>query len=305
MLKYLVILLDDRATSYCHYDSRRTSPKLISATDLRDGIIWAMKENLMIQFVYPDAALPKEYCDLIDSVDHIDIKPNDIKAEVSIFNGMDEISSEITESGHPIILRLSKDELFNNIDAVKEMNNVNIVLTDVDSFSEVDLKAYKKLLGELKGNAIKKIRERTSVHVNILTDRIQLSSMNNCGAGVESVTLAPDGQFYICPAFYFDDECNVGNPKEGLRIPNQQLYKLEYAPICKKCDAYQCRRCVWLNKKMTLEVNTPSHEQCVLSHLERNASRELLESLKEQGLVKTDLKISEIDYLDPFYTVVK
>ena len=56
----------------------------------------------------------------------------------------------------------------------------------------------------------------------------------------------------------------------------------------------------WLNKKTTLEVNTPSHEQCVISHLERNGSRELLESIRNQYDSLSDIEIPPIGYLDPF-----
>ena len=51
---------------------------------------------------------------------------------------------------------------------------------------------------------------------------------------------------------------------------------------------------------MTNEVNTPSHEQCVVAHLERNASRLLLSALRRQireFLPGQDIK--ELVYLDP------
>lgn len=47
-------------------------------------------------------------------------------------------------------------------------------------------------------------------------------------------------------------------------------------------------------------MNTPGHEQCVVAHLERNASRALLERLIQSGKIKTDMTIPEIAYLDPF-----
>ena len=53
---------------------------------------------------------------------------------------------------------------------------------------------------------------------------------------------------------------------------------------------------MWLNKETTLEVNTPSRQQCVCAHLERNASRDLIEPLFIQDMVS----IPEIEYLDPF-----
>ncbi len=305
MLKYLIIQLDDSATSFCNYESRIDMPKLISLEDLNRALVWAMKENLMVQFVYPECKLPDEYYNLIDSVDHTDIKPRDLNADVTVCNGIKDISSKIEKSEQPIILRLTKEEFFANIEVVRRLLAVNIVVSNIDSLTSEEQQQYSDLMRELSFATAQKIKDGKPVYINLLTDRIQLSAMNNCNAGVESITIAPDGNFYICPAFYFGGENNVGNPKDGLSIPNAQLYKLEYAPTCRNCDAYQCKRCVWLNKKKTLEVNTPSYEQCVASHIERNASRELLESLKEFGLVKTDLTISKIDYLDPFEKLIK
>lgn len=72
MLKYLIIQLDDTSASFCHYPTKRQK-SLIPLEALKDGVLWALKENLMVQFVYPDYELPKDYLDAIDSIDHIDI----------------------------------------------------------------------------------------------------------------------------------------------------------------------------------------------------------------------------------------
>ena len=132
---------------------------------------------------------------------------------------------------------------------------------------------------------------------NLLTDRMMLTKANHCNAGVENITLAPNGKFYLCPAFYY------GNPADSIdpqAIPNGQLLRLDHAPQCRHCDAYHCRRCVWLNRKTTLEVNTPSHEQCIVAHTERNASRRLLEAIREKAEFMPEVEIKEINYLDPF-----
>jgi CXXX repeat peptide maturase len=126
--------------------------------------------------------------------------------------------------------------------------------------------------------------------------------MNNCNAGVESITLAPDGNYYICPGFYIDNlETPLDESIRGVNIPNQYLYEIANSPICRKCDAWHCRRCVYLNKKTTLEVNSPSHEQCVISHIERNCSKQLLDNIKKVVMdYLPETEIEEIDYLDPF-----
>ena len=65
MLKYLIVLLDDTSTSYCHYENEKKECRLIALEDLKAGILFAMKENLMIQFVYPNYELSQEYKDTI------------------------------------------------------------------------------------------------------------------------------------------------------------------------------------------------------------------------------------------------
>lgn len=311
MLKYLIVLLDDTSVSFCHYACKRGDSKLIPLADLKAGLIWAMKENLMIQFVYPSVALPSEYVEAIDTVDHIDITPDTSMewSDVVVFDGTASIHKLAETPANNPVLRLDKDDLFSHVDElvglVKNGKSCRVVIKDVINFNETDFITYKSALGKLSQAAKECIISGNGVQINLITDRIQLDSMNNCNAGVESVTLAPDGKFYICPAFYYDGLEDVGNPTDGLDIPNQQLYRLDYAPICRNCDAYHCKRCVWLNQKTTLEVNTPSHEQCVVSHLERNESMHLLNALKLKGKIGAHVSISEIDYLDPYDKIVK
>lgn len=303
MLKYLIIILDDSSVSYCHYGNR-AERKLISSEDLTSGIVWAMKENLMVQMVYPDYELPKEYLSLIDSVDHIDIKPVANDADVSIINGIEELLKIENLQSH-VILRISISELINNISVIGHYSGLNIVLTDIDKVDEPTLDAYRKAMLSLSDIVCDRMRRGEKVAINILTDRLSLSSMNNCNAGDESLTLAPDGKFYVCPAFYYDNDYSIGTPKDGLDIKNPNLYKLSHAPICRGCDAYHCKRCIWLNNKLTREVNTPSHEQCVISHHERLASRLLQEKLMNAGIKNTGTIIPAIEYNDPFEKFIK
>ncbi len=319
MLKYLVILLDDTSVSYCHYENKKTERKLISLEDLKAGIFYAMKENLSIQFVYPDYELPGEYKTVIDTIDHSKAMPytKGMKAEVLVLNDIDELDNVEWQKETAYVLRTDKAKLFvsyqNIISALPKVMRLNVVITDIESFTDTDFNRYKEFLSELRTEVLNTYIAGNNVQLNILTDRIMLDDMSNCNAGVENITLAPDGRFYVCPGFYFadDDEdyglggakFSVGDLKIGLDIKNPQLYRLTHAPICRKCDAYQCKRCVWLNRKTTYEVNTPSHEQCVMAHLERNVSRELLQSIREYGEFMPEKEIKEIDYLDPFNIV--
>ena len=327
MLQYLIILLDDTSTSFCHYDNSNVKSRLISLEDLKAGIFYAMKENLMIQFVYPDFELPQEYKDVINTIDHSVIvsslcEDSALKdnADVVVIHDWAAIERMKFDTDISYVLRTTKSDLFDRyrslMPVIGKVSRLNVIITDVESFKDDDFEIYKNVLSYLSVEIEKLYVEGKSPQLNLLTDRMMLDKMNNCNAGWENITLAPDGKFYVCPAFYHAQQADgsetslsevcekgfsVGDLKSGLDIKNPQLYRLDHAKLCRNCDAYQCKRCIWLNRKTTCEVNTPSHEQCVVAHLERNASRLLLNNIRKHGsFLPEKEEIKEIDYLDPF-----
>lgn len=317
MLQYLVIILDDSSVSYCHYNSYKES-RLMGIEDLKSGIKFAMKENLMIQFVYPDYTLPREYDILIESIDHIKIKRSSSvvegNADITVFNTLEDTIGYLFDASSTYVLRVKKNELFIHRNAISniigKVGRLNLIICDIEEFTDEDFEEYKLCLKLWSDEILRLFSNGMTPQLNVITDRIFLQKMNNCAAGDISITLCPDGYFYVCPAFYFHSEdedyglgkakVNVGSLQSGLDIGNKQLYKLSHAPICRNCDAYQCRRCVWLNRKTTMEVNTPGHEQCVASHLERNQSRLLHDELLNHFPRLSNLSIPKLTYLDPY-----
>ena len=307
MLQYLIVLLDDTSVSYCHYSNAKTERKLIALSDLKEAVLFSMKRNLTIQFIYPDYALPPEYKDLIESVPHTKIASSSAIekgiADIVVINNWQDLQDCSFDETTIYVWRTLKGDFFNHynliIGILEKVVRLNIIITDIETFDEEDFKAYQRVLNVIY-DSVEKIYNKKEVQLNLLTDRMMLEKMNNCNAGWESITFAPDGRFYICPAFYQEGLYSVGDLKSGLTIKNPLLYRLDHAPLCRNCDAYQCQRCIWLNNKTTLEVNTPSHEQCVVSHLERNASRTLLENIRQHRSFLPNQEIKEIDYLDPF-----
>lgn len=308
MLKYLIILLDDNSISYCHYNSNSKN-NLMSLDILKQGIMFAMKNDLRIQYVLPKYELSHEYIELINSMFHDNIGPieQDKLSSIVVIDGLKELErhENLLESTKRYILRASIQDFFDNYNILKQVFSlnisVNVSFTDVDSFTDDKIEEYKSILNDIAEHLRNIINKGNNVNTNILTDRIVLDNMNNCGAGESSITLAPDGNFYSCPAFYYEkDEYSIlGNLDEGLKVVNHRLFTINGSPLCKKCDAYHCKRCVWLNKKLTYELNTPSHQQCVMSHIERNASKKMLDYFHQSDLLK-NRTIESIDYLDPF-----
>jgi CXXX repeat peptide maturase len=275
---------------------------------LRKAILFGMKQNLMIQFVYPDYELPTEYNELIETIDHVKIG-----REVKIFNN---VPQRIEEDN--AVLRLSVAEFierqYDIATLLPQAKRLNICLTDIENFKDEQIEDYKRALATLNAVLLNLYKSAKQPQFNLITDRLQLTEMHNCEAGVGNITVAPNGKFYLCPAFYYDEQMDisnrmnhktkdasrsVGDLEQGIDIPNKQLLQLDHAPLCRICDAYHCNRCIWLNQKLTWDNNTPSHQQCVISHLERNASRDLQIKMQEVGY-RFENEIKEINYLDPF-----
>ncbi|MBR1838935.1 MAG: CXXX repeat peptide maturase [Bacteroidaceae bacterium] len=304
MLQYLVILLDDAAISYCHYSKSHAKSQPIPLDVLRKGIRFAMTENLMLQFVYPEGELPESVRKEVETIDHSKIMPatSPYAAEADVLVcGWDSLPQS---ANVPVVLRTTLADFLARYKDIFPLLSVaprlNVVFTDTESFADEEVSVYKESLSALAGELERLYVNEKSPQLNLLTDRMMLKEMNNCGAGDTNITLAPNGKFYVCPAYCGTGE-GIGSLELGLSIPNKQLYKLDHAPLCRHCDAYHCKRCVWLSERLTLEVNTPSRQQCVMAHLERNAARELLSNIRKHGIFLPEMpEIKEIDYLDPF-----
>lgn len=314
-MQYLVILLDDTSVAYCHANNPLTEHHLMPIETLRKAILFGMKQNLMIQYVYPDYELPAEYNEVIESIDHVKIG-----RDVKVYNG---VPAHI--EGKTAVLRLTIGQFiekqYDIAALLPQVERLNISLTDIESFKDEQIETYKKALdtiakvaGNLLISSAKDDSAKSVGGVNIITDRLSLKEMHNCEAGVGNITVAPNGKFYLCPAFYYDEKMgvsnrmnhakpestrSVGDLDSGLNIPNKQLLQLDHAPLCRNCDAYHCNRCIWLNDRLTMDANTPSRQQCIVAHLERNATRTLQLSLQQKGIQAGD-EIPEITYLDPF-----
>lgn len=303
MLKYLIVQLSDSSVSYCSYNvSERKN--MISIENLKSGLLWGVKQGLDIQIVFPDNDLPEDYNAVLVDYDYVSIKSESAsEADIVVLKNWMSLHN-IGRISVPAILHTAINEFLNNYNMISrhlwKFSRLNVSFSDVWNFRDEDAKNYENALTTISEKIIENYKSGMLAQFNLLTDRIILSDMNNCNAGEESITLAPDGKFYICPAFYLSKSLSVGDPVGGVHIPNQQLLRLEYAPICRICDAFQCRRCVWLNRKLTNEMNTPGHEQCLMSHIERQVSKSLLDRMRLYGEFAPEIRIPDLDYLDPF-----
>jgi len=307
--KFLLVILDECATSFCHYEGHgdSTQSRLMSYAILKKTLAYARRNSLIPQFIFGDTCLPAAYESEINRIDHVRIvplsHPTTYSNSIVVINPDDYThpTGLARFSGDVAILRISRTDIMKFVDIVVPIlgrcRRLNVCLLGIEQYTEEDVVQYGKQLDQVGEYLVERYSAKQSVEINCLTDRLVLRQMNNCDAGIRHLTVAPDGKLYICPAFYYCGDKSIGDVEHGrITLQNNQLLDIKYAPICSRCDAFQCKRCVFLNKKLTLEINTPSWQQCKIAHSERASSRTFVS--------KIDWPIPAIDYDDPF-TLVK
>ena len=154
MLQYLVILLDDTSVAYCHADNPLKGRNLIPIETLKKGVLFGMKQNMMIQYVFPDYELPKEYAEVIESIDNVKIYPMGCKPVTEIEDGSDtdvEVANAVPEKvgAKNLVLRLTFSEMLKQKDAIAKLfasgTRINLCITDVEQFTDEQIEAYNNI----------------------------------------------------------------------------------------------------------------------------------------------------------------
>ncbi|MBP1747877.1 MAG: hypothetical protein H6Q52_416 [Deltaproteobacteria bacterium] len=312
-MQYLIVILDRNSVPFCSYETGGRTGGLIPIDVLQKAVNFAVRNNLSINFLYGDEPLPPEYETAIEDADHVKMvslrHAGRYPDAVFVVDGpADKEYIHLLENNgiNNVILRIGRTQIGSLASAVRgligKFKRLNIILKDLHGMKDEDLLLYSGQLSRVRKIMEDEYRKKNFMEINAISDRVFLTNMNNCSAGTRHMTVAPNGKFYLCPAFYYDDEENCFGSLDGaLNIKNPQLLELEYAPVCQRCDAWHCKRCLYLNRKLTCELNTPSREQCVVAHLERDQSRIFIDNIgTETGLTRQVSAIPPLDYRDPF-----
>lgn len=321
MYRYLLVILEKGAVPFCHYSNpfyySSAEPEFMPLEILGKIVEYARENGLFLNFLFGRHPLSLEYESLIGTIGHVKMIPvvlKDIYPDgVPVLEADESMRfSELeADSERNLILSVTPTDLPHLSDMVASLwgkfKRLNLHLVGVETISSAQLDVYQSELKKIADRLAQLYRTGREIEINVISDRLLLNQMNNCDAGIKHLTIAPDGNAYICPAFYYDDEADtVGYWSDIIETThaNHQLLDLGCAPICSRCDAFHCKRCVYLNKKTTLEVNVPSREQCLASHVEREVSRLLLQSLRTVRPFDQFPAIASLTYDDPFDLIV-
>jgi radical SAM peptide maturase (CXXX-repeat target family)/CXXX repeat peptide maturase len=307
-IKYLLLITSDQITPHCNYRNWNNNDSIMSDEIIEKSLDFAIKNSFTPVFLgnINENKVVNKATDVF-SITKLNSTINDFVKNIYVFDNEAADSSVIIEKCILLINRENIENIFIFIQNIyNKSTRVNLILENTDTWTLDDLKLYDEQLDKIVELIIESYKRNKPLEINVLSDIMQLDSIDDCGAGTKSYAVAPNGKIYYCPAFYFDDpESSIGSLEEGITIKNSYLLQINKAPICSACDAFHCSRCKFMNKKITNEINTPSKIQCVISHTERNKARALQIRLKEFGLFKFKNTLEEIDYLDPLEKILK
>jgi len=299
--RHLYILAAEDAVAHCAYRSREGDSTPIRPEILQQGLEFA-RFGFYRPVVLHSVAGPR--LELSDGFDPLHIVSGNSRAIApdDLVVHENDVRPEVQADTAILILdreRLPQlAELLGNL--IQTTRRINLMLRDVGTFSDVDLTVYEAQLRQVAADLIKQRRRGRFREVNVLTDRLELESPEDCTAGVHSLALAPNGRFYICPAFYHHDpEASVGSLAEGVDQTALEMCRRHRAPLCIDCVAYHCKRCLFDNQRRTWQLNVPSRMQCVVTNTELTLSAWLRQELEQAGYKFRGEPISVPEHLDP------
>jgi len=323
MFQYVLVILEKGAVPFCHYQNPHfystREPERMSLAILENVVEIARTNELFVNFLYGKQRLPPEYEKLIETVKHVKIMPLPLttvyRDGIAVLDAddCDSLVEQDNVTYGNLILRVEKHNIADLSRLFRLLQGkcmrINIHLVGIEYFTESEIAIYEGELETISRELVKQYEGGKDIEVSLLSDRMLLSAMNNCDAGVKHITVAPDGKCYICPGFYYRDTTSdiSVSLQEALAAPitNGRLLDIACAPICSRCDAYHCKRCVYLNLKSTGEINTPSGQQCIVAHIEREMSRIMANSLEWLEGFQELPRIACTPFRDPLQKVLR
>ena len=314
-MNFMQIMMADDITPYCNYRNNKGFKDKMS----REIYDQSMKFCRSNGFTPVLLCRPKDIIDIDEDMfyiipaESVSTELEDILNRLSMPNNsiyiFDNSYTKLSRASGNCVLIINKKNLCNLSqfveDLIQENLRINIIPEDIDKWVDKDLETYEVQLREIATKIEECYTTGQIIEVNVLTDLWNLDGMCTCGAGESSFTIAPNGRIYICPAFYFDNpENSVGNLDTGINIKNPQILNIRRSLICSSCDVYSCKRCKFLNKTLTGEINVPSSIQCLVSHLERKISAELQRKLRDEKAINPLNIINEVSYMDPLELLI-
>lgn len=312
--KQLYFLLSDDYVTYCSYKNENRAWNVMGEEEILNGLKFARQNFFRPVFIHSNSGFNfkniKEYLNY-DILHIVPAKFYKLTNEIGLKRVLPAYDLESIKKSDSfqenVILNINSDEIKELSECVKTLfencNRINLNVTGLDkTFNEEEYRLQMKriskfLIEELENNGVLK-------EFNLLTDIIFIDKHENCMAGENSFVISPEGEIYTCCAEYSKNPSGfIGNLERGIfKDYLKRLYKTKNSNLCRICDAYQCKNCVFINRLYTNEINVSPSFQCRKSHIERDISVDISEKLRglsDEIKLPTTREITRNDFLDP------
>lgn len=311
--KSLYFLLSNNYITYCCYENQDKNENYMSGEIILEGLNYAQENFMMPIFVHgkneKTLIVREEYIDHdilhIVPIRHYKLAQDRGFRRVLPVYEMEDVWDEKVLIDN-VILNVKQDEINKLSDAIGKLikfsNRINLNITGLNRhFNENEYKYQMEIIRDKIVDIWE--NEGSFKEISLLTDILFLDKHENCQAGQNSFVLSPLGKIHTCCAEFSNVEDDfIGETRHGIiKEYGSYLYEIQNSNLCRICDAYQCKDCVYINKKNTKEYNVPPSFQCRKSHIERGVSLDLKSILRDCPLIpdKNTLEIKNDDYLDP------
>ena len=290
---FLVIYTDEKAVPHCSYSNVKKDNKYSCMDKSTIDKALSFAEKNLMQPIFIGSA-PQEYANYAQVISH---KFSQSKSSEILVVKNDE---KVDKFSNVFILHIENAflgklfEIVKNLFEVNHARRVNIILDELEYMKKYDLNEYENLLKKI-GDYI--LNSNKVLKVNVLNGaegihEEETNFVDGCGCGVKTFAVMPNGKLYVCPAFYFEDpNLSVGDLDNGITFNYKDEFDVKNFLDCNICKNYNCKRCVYLNKKMTNEYTIPPEIQCTVSKIET----EIGEELKKQLAIKAKDLLKEMD----------
>jgi radical SAM peptide maturase (CXXX-repeat target family)/CXXX repeat peptide maturase len=316
--KYLYILCNSNFPSFCEY------PKIADLTQEKRDACYMDKqmlervtefceENNFVPIFCGCKDLPEDYYGYqmitYDSLLRGECALNDNYITQMIIN-VDQINEDTSLFGvKNLIVTFKSSQIDKAYDCINILCNksrglnINISITEIDNDIKEYIANYKTLLDDLLELIISNYKNNNYVSINTITNELFANTIRPCGAGYNSYTISPEGEFYLCAGFYklFPDK-SIGSIYTGVDKKYEAFCDPNNALLCNECDIRHCKRCILKNKCGTGEYNVPTELQCAISHIEYEYSTKLCEILNQSEIslpVQYNHNLRKTEYFDP------
>lgn len=203
---------------------------------------------------------------------------------------------------HGCINRKSLPYLYEGYKLFREewdMKNIWFMPVHEEEWTREDVELYDTEQGKIYDYIMGKIKVKNEItELNYFTPFNKCLSPSKkkdapCGAGKTLITVTAKGDIYPCHNFYFNDskgETKIGNVWEGIDLEKISPYKdytCDDMTCDKKCDHYNCYRCIatnWVHNGNML--NQIQGYYCQMSLIDKKYTDRMKTELLDLGLYK-------------------